>query len=231
MQLHIPNPVRTSDHDITVPIQIDDTSGITAFGLCMRYPADLLSYIAVSSGDLTESWEYLDAVETAPGILVIGGFHPIPILSEVQGNLIQLSFCIKPDVNGEGEFDITGLTDDLSGANAAPAEFSVNREGINMTGNTPLPKEYALRQNYPNPFNQSTRVTYQLPAAGQVAIRIFNTLGQKVNTLVDEYKAAGVHTILWDGKDKSGTVVTGGIYICTIRADRFSDSKKMLLLK
>jgi hypothetical protein len=231
MQLHIPNPVRTSDHDITVPIQIDDASGISAFGLSLHYPADLLSFTDASSGDLTQSWEHLDAAQAEPGILVIGGFHPIPITSEVQGSLIQLSFCIKPDASGEGEFDITGLTDDLSGANAAPAEFSLNRDGINMTGNAALPKEYALRQNYPNPFNLETRIHFELPEEGHVTITIYNLLGVEVETLVDGYKSAGCYSLLWNGRDQNAATTCSGVYICRIQVNQYRKNIKMLLLK
>lgn len=70
--------------------------------------------------------------------------------------------------------------------------------------------------NYPNPFNPATEIRYALPSAGQVTIRVFNILGEQVRLVVDDFKLAGRHTIVWDGKNNQGEVVASGIYIYRI---------------
>jgi len=94
-----------------------------------------------------------------------------------------------------------------------------------------LPKEFDLRQNYPNPFNPTTVIEYALPKASEVKIQIYNILGQKVKSLMDEPQEAGYKTIHWDGKDDHGNEVSSGVYFCRIEAGDFVKCKKMALLK
>ena len=94
-----------------------------------------------------------------------------------------------------------------------------------------LPKEFNLRQNYPNPFNPTTVIEYALPKASEVKIQIYNILGQRVRTVVNEKQEPGYKLIYWDGKDDNGTEVSSGIYFFRILAGNFVKCKKMTLLK
>jgi len=88
------------------------------------------------------------------------------------------------------------------------------------------PTEYNLSQNYPNPFNPTTKIKYSLRTTGQVKIELFNTIGQRVRTLVDEVKPAGIHTL-----DVAVNNLPTGIYFYRIHAGDFKQTKKMLLIK
>lgn len=88
------------------------------------------------------------------------------------------------------------------------------------------PNKYAMYQNYPNPFNPTTSITYNLPIDGQVSLIVFDVLGSKVATLVNDNQKSGVYTISFDGKELSS-----GIYICKISTDNFNSSIKMILMK
>ncbi len=101
-------------------------------------------------------------------------------------------------------------------------------EGINSPS---LPRESALSQNYPNPFNPETRIEFSLPRASHVTIEVYNTLGQKVRSLVSGRLSAGYKAVTWDSKDDRGVKVSSGIYLYRIVADDFIESKKMILLK
>jgi hypothetical protein len=94
-----------------------------------------------------------------------------------------------------------------------------------------VPNLFALSQNYPNPFNPETQIEYALPKASQVKLTIYNLLGQKVTTLVDEFQTVGFKTVHWDGKDDQGTEVASGVYFYKLKAGDFSETKKMILLK
>jgi uncharacterized protein (TIGR03790 family) len=83
-----------------------------------------------------------------------------------------------------------------------------------------------LAQNYPNPFNPSTRIAFELPATAHVSLKIYNTLGQEVVTLVDEEKRAGRHEVKWDAPN-----MPTGIYFCQLRADKFTTIRRMTLVK
>lgn len=98
--------------------------------------------------------------------------------------------------------------------------------------NTPAkPTVYSLSQNYPNPFNPKTIIRFALPKDSWVKMEIYNILGQKVKTLIDEKLTAGLKEVEWDGKDDKGFESASGIYFYKIKADEFSDIKKMVMLK
>jgi len=94
-----------------------------------------------------------------------------------------------------------------------------------------LPVTYALSQNYPNPFNPTTQIAYQVPNPGHVTIEVFNLVGQKVQTLVDDYCGAGNHVAIWHGTDGAGRSVSSGVYFYRMTADGFVMSRKMMLVK
>ena len=86
---------------------------------------------------------------------------------------------------------------------------------------TILPVSFALFQNYPNPFNPETEIRFQLPEASHVGLRIFNTLGQEIRTLVDSPYALGSHSISWEGKDHGGNLVASGVYLYQLQTGDF----------
>ena len=83
---------------------------------------------------------------------------------------------------------------------------------LKSLGGSVLPTAWTLGQNYPNPFNPSTIIPYQVPTAGRVRLEVFNVLGQRVATLVDGERPAGVHTVVWDATDAAGRPVGAGVY-------------------
>ena len=103
---------------------------------------------------------------------------------------------------------------------------SVNENSISMqTKADEVPAEYSIT-NYPNPFNPTTTINYQLPENGLVTIKVYDMLGKEVATLVDGNRTAGYHNVTFDASR-----LTSGIYIYTINAGKFIQSKKMLLMK
>lgn len=94
-----------------------------------------------------------------------------------------------------------------------------------------LPEVYSLSANYPNPFNPSTTIEYNLPRRSQVTLELFNVLGQKVRTLVDQTESPGKHNAVWDGRNEENETAASGIYFYRLRAEEFSQTRKMMLLK
>jgi photosystem II stability/assembly factor-like uncharacterized protein len=97
--------------------------------------------------------------------------------------------------------------------------------------NSFLIDEFKLEQNYPNPLNPVTNIRYQVPKETSVIIEIFNVLGQKVRTLVNEFKAEGYYTFVWDGKDDFEQPLSSGIYLYRMTAGEFVNVKKMIMLR
>ncbi len=94
-----------------------------------------------------------------------------------------------------------------------------------------IPEKFALAQNQPNPFNPKTEIRYQLLKATHVTGAIYNLLGQKIRSLVDQEQEAGYHVVPWDGNDENGTSVASGLYLYAISAGEFKQVKKMLLVR
>lgn len=109
--------------------------------------------------------------------------------------------------------------------------------GIQANGGNGLPATYELSQNYPNPFNPTTTIRFALPHASAVHLVVYNVLGQEVAVLADEVRAAGYHTVVWNGMNKHGASVSSGVYIFSLTAhdvsgaSSFSQLKKMILLR
>jgi hypothetical protein len=94
-----------------------------------------------------------------------------------------------------------------------------------------VPVGFTLEQNYPNPFNPQTTIHYQLPKTTQVVLKIYNTFGQEVRTLVNARQPAGVNSVVWDGRDESGKEVSSGIYIYRLQAGGAIQSRKMSFVR
>ena len=98
---------------------------------------------------------------------------------------------------------------------------------------TVLPREVRLEQNYPNPFNSNTAISYQVSGIRphRTTLKIYNILGEEVRTLLQKRQRPGFYRVIWDGKDKEGGNVCSGIYFCQLKVGRFSQARKMLLIR
>jgi len=94
-----------------------------------------------------------------------------------------------------------------------------------------LPEEYMLMQNYPNPFNPETTIEYSVPEQTKVNISIYNILGHRVRTLVDNKKNQGFYNVIWDAKDDRGNSVSTGLYIYVLTTGDKRIVKKMALIR
>jgi len=94
-----------------------------------------------------------------------------------------------------------------------------------------LPATFELSQNYPNPFNPATVIKYSLTERCHVTFDIYNILGRKVRTLIDESKPLGQYQVTWDGLDDNGLETAAGVYLYRLQAGDYVVTKKMMLVK
>ncbi|MDP2960813.1 MAG: FlgD immunoglobulin-like domain containing protein, partial [candidate division Zixibacteria bacterium] len=101
-----------------------------------------------------------------------------------------------------------------------------------------VPTNYSLGQNYPNPFNPATTIPFQVYSLEfgvgrpiRTTLTVYNILGQRVRTLVDENKLPGRYEVIWDGKDEKGKEVSSGIYFYRLEIGGSKETEKMVLLK
>jgi len=139
-----------------------------------------------------------------------------------ENESMQLRFNLKSDAadNGDGWYiDNVKILVDTNMISDVQETKSV------------LPKQYVLSQNYPNPFNPETSINYEVPKTGMVKIEIYNSLGQKVKTLLYKEHRPGYYTTIWDGRNDRNIAVPSGIYFYKLTSEGFSSIKKMLLLR
>ncbi len=102
---------------------------------------------------------------------------------------------------------------------------------VKEVSNNIIPDNFVLEQNYPNPFNPSTYIVYSIPDEANVQLTVYNSLGQKIITLVNKKQISGTYRVQWDGKTGSGLNVSSGIYFYKLKAGNFTQTRKMILLR
>jgi hypothetical protein len=88
-----------------------------------------------------------------------------------------------------------------------------------------------LQQNYPNPFNPSTTIAFSLAARGRVSLVIYDALGARVRSLLDDVRDAGVSSVGWDGRGDEGTEAASGVYFCRMVAGSFNETRRLVLVR
>ena len=109
--------------------------------------------------------------------------------------------------------------------------ISVTLEWVGIADGDEIPTVYKVHQNHPNPFNPVTALRYELPQDAMVNITIYDMIGRVVNNLVNSQQTAGFKSIQWNATNNAGQPVSAGLYLYTIQASEFMQTKKMILLK
>lgn len=99
------------------------------------------------------------------------------------------------------------------------------------TNNNLVNPSFILGKNYPNPFNPTTSINFSLNQAEHVSLEVYNVKGEKVRTLVNAELEANTHTVVWNGQDDSSKSVSSGIYFYKMKAGKYQETKKMILMK
>ena len=106
-----------------------------------------------------------------------------------------------------------------------------SKPALSVADRGSLPIEFALGANYPNPFNPSTKFTISLPHDAHVIVAVYNVLGEKVKTLIDEQESAGYHTVEWNGRTEMNVEAGSGLYFIRMMSERFSAVNKVLMMR
>ena len=147
------------------------------------------------------------------GLIDINANH---VIKAGQNDLIEVIY------SGDAQLDVSDVI--LVGTDSRELQ-------VNIEYQKSLPNNYTLDQNYPNPFNPETEISYSLLEAGNVKLEVFNIMGQKVTSLVNQYQDAGSYTVTWNSRNQDGIQVSSGIYFYKLNANNFAETKKMILMK
>ncbi len=218
-QIDITNGTST---EITPLGEFDNYVSFSVNAICSPLPVELSSFSASAKGNLV-SLNWTTTTETNNNGFDIerssdnNSFNNIAFVPGFGSTTEQKNYSFTDSQLKAGKYYYRLKQKDLDGS----FKYSNIIEVI-VTN----PKEYSLEQNYPNPFNPTTKIEYSIPSQGFVNMTVYNSLGQKVATLVNQVVNAGQHSINFNAANLSS-----GIYFYRIQAGNYVDVKKMNLLK
>ena len=134
---------------------------------------------------------------------------------------------------GPEESQRKGIAIASTAPDAQVAESVKDLEGFSKIQSTEeeVPDVFVLHTNYPNPFNPVTTIEFELPEATVVRLEVFDMMGRRVATLVDQRLGAGRHQTRWDARNDAGSPVASGVYIYRMQAGSFESVEQMILMK
>ena len=197
--------------ECTLALDIEDNS--------LDYQFDFSSDLIFLDTIINSSYSWVDAMEVADPNLkwikyssLAGAIYPLDIVTGDWMVTVADSNYLVNALNG-------------------PFSLTINTTSLDIIQTSLIPVKFTLHQNYPNPFNPTTEIRYDLPSNEYVSINIYDVMGRKIKSLISINQEAGYRSITWDATNDLGQSVSAGMYIYTIQAGEFRQTKKMVLLK
>lgn len=250
------NGVDITGNEVTFTINMIDNEPIRGIELDVFHDFSDLTYSGVSRGEKLQGLVNDEGNPTSD-MTILGNWveDHVKVLAYsvnrartdgdgVEGNLLYLTYTLADGASLPDNISFYFTVVNIPGTSlnpellnvvcSSPSEDSpavVNTTVASTDRGSILPNEYALFQNYPNPFNPSTQIAFDVPAAEFVTLRVYNLLGQDVETLINKSMAPGRYTIEWNGNDMLNNEVASGVYFYELRGKSFITRKKMLLIR
>jgi len=208
--------------DVVLDVAGTSWQGLRAYGLRLRYNATKGRLVRHQAGELWDGQPAVYAIKDNEGEVVLGGaLMGLGQGGDAQGCLARLYFAPYPGVPAaELVFSVTAA----QGVDNA-------HQSIDLVLEAPLPTAFRLLQNYPNPFNPQTSLQIQMPYRSHVDLAIYDITGQRLRVLSAGQLAAGVHTFVWDGRDRQGRAVASGTYLARFNSEAGVSVRKMQLIR
>ncbi len=235
-----------ADPDIYfVTREYDETAGAFWVDIVAGSPQELLQDLKVISFELSytntaqidydshmigafPSSSQATIIADDPGGMISASVYRSDAGETGWGTVLSLKFKAEKDVSFEIKFNNV-LANNSSGQ-VIPLE-SQDQSITTSIAAAIIPEKFEIMQNYPNPFNPSTTIEYSIPHESHVRIEVFNALGHRVRTLIDENQVAGRYTIQWQARNDHGEPVASGLYYYSLKANDFNQIRKMLYMK
>ena len=197
----------SADTDETIPFEWEESIDIDSE---VSYSLNII----FSNADILHEVEYNDILNTNYGVST---YEYAMLMSNNSLPLAYIDYIVEAT---DGEFNVVSDS----------GKFVLNNVSLSTQIDI-KPERFSLHQNYPNPFNPTTTIAYDLPIASIVNITIYDMMGRKIKTLVNEYEAAGFKYTQWDGRNDKNESVSAGLYVYLLQTEKFMQNKKMIFLK
>ena len=230
--LNIPGGSYTPGDVFSMPILLESGENIRTFELEIGYDPEALIFQSINWDNSVGGMSILDTHEeglvrvSAAGIgaLASGSFSLGTIDFEMSSSFIDQQTVVTINRSRLNEENIL--------INEASAVFTNALLIVDDWGVGGVPEVFSLEQNFPNPFNPVTQIRYQLPEQARVSIVIYDAMGREVKNLVPgKSQLTGFHQVSWNATNNSGDPVSAGMYIYSIQAGDFRETRKMVLIK
>ncbi len=223
-----------ADGLVRIPVELTVTEPVCGLDISLGYDTGTLRYERVEGGEGYDFW----AVDTREaGVVRIGAVPDIEMAKLLEPGTHRVGEVVF-ELEKRGDLGLRWQRAEVYGARVQPLSL----EWVVKAGGGRLPTQFALEQNYPNPFNSTTLIRYAIPqATGErskgkgvsntsylipITLEVYNIVGEKVATLVDEKQAPGYRQVKWDARD-----IASGIYFYRLTGGGFTSVHKMVLLK
>ena len=250
------NGVTINDNEVTFTLRMLDNEPIRGIELDIYHDNPSLVYSGVAKG---EKLENVTDEEGNPRTMTLLGNYiedHLKVLAYstsrartsgdgLTGDLIHIHYELVEGADFPSEVTFYLGIANLPGTSMDPellnvvCEFPdennpvvVETNALSLDENFAIPTQFALHQNYPNPFNPSTQISFDIPAGFEVVtLSVYNVLGKRVNTLLNNVMNPGKHKVEWNAKDSEGNPVASGIYFYELNTPSFTSRRKMLLIR
>ncbi len=250
------NGIMINENEITFTLRILDNEPIRGIELDVYHDSPNLVYSGVSKG---EKLENVTDEEGNPRTMTLLGNYiedHLKVLAYstsrartsgdgLEGDLIHIKYELIDGAELPAEVTFYLGLANLPGTSMDPELLNVvcgfpgennpvviETNALSLDENLSIPTQFALHQNYPNPFNPSTQISFDIPEGSEgVTLNIYNVLGKKVSTLINNSMNPGRHKVEWNAKDNEGNPVASGIYFYELNTPSFTSRKKMLLIR
>ena len=192
-------------------------------------------YLAGHYDEAVYDWEYGEGDPTDPSNYV----EKMIFMDDTTDNFtpgndqgrVRVAKLFSGDIDNDGNGDI--VFSSASFATDKPHLYMIEHGGTLDVSeeNSLVPNEVVISQNYPNPFNPETTLQYSISADELVSIKVYDILGNKIKTLIEQWKSAGAHTEMWNGQNDNSQAVSSGVYFYQIKVGDKQVTKKMIFAK
>jgi len=218
--------MKNGNNNFEVNIPITQTNSIrkSAFSIDINYNAEILNFDSLAilhNNKIEKNGIVLTHVDSAKGIVHV---DYADLSGEISGNY-KLSASLNYFAHDFSVKDSMQLL-----VNSYDEYLNKDLMKNIVYSMTEIPTKYELYQNYPNPFNPTTTIVFDLPAKEKVVLEVYDILGRRMTTLINEVRNEGHYKVEFNS-NKSGLRLASGVYLYRIIAGKFSQTKKMLLLK
>ena len=211
---------------LEVPVMLTGGNNLLSFEVDLTYDPNQVTVEGIDWSDQID--HFMIEENNEPGSIRVAGSGTTPDGQEGLFATLRLQVL---ETTTDQSIDLT--INKIRINESAPVEdvmVFITQEVLS-TDNATVPNVYALYQNYPNPFNPTTKISYDLPEASVISLSIYDLMGREIRTMINSEQTAGFKNIQWNATDNLGKSVPAGMYIYTIQAGEFRQTRKMVLLK